>query len=36
MRERAAALGGAVEVGPARGGGFRVKARLPVGERVTS
>ena len=36
MRERAAALGGAVEVGPAPGGGFRVSARLPVGERVTS
>jgi signal transduction histidine kinase len=36
MRERAAALGGDVEVGPAPGGGFRVRARLPVGERVTS
>ncbi|MFG3254837.1 sensor histidine kinase [Streptomyces sp. NPDC048172] len=30
MRERAAAAGGAVEHGPAPGGGFRVRARLPV------
>jgi signal transduction histidine kinase len=36
MRERATALGGDVEAGPAPGGGFRVRARLPVGERVTS
>jgi signal transduction histidine kinase len=31
MRERAAALGGALEAGPAPGGGFRVRARLPTG-----
>jgi signal transduction histidine kinase len=30
MRERAAALGGTVEAGPAADGGFRVIARLPV------
>jgi signal transduction histidine kinase len=30
MRERAAALGGEVEVGSAPGGGFRVFARLSV------
>jgi signal transduction histidine kinase len=30
MRERAAAVGGAVECGPAPGGGWRVAARLPV------
>lgn len=29
MRERAAALGGTLEAGPASGGGFRVRARLP-------
>ena len=32
MRERAAALGGDVDAGPAPGGGFRVPARLPVTE----
>ncbi len=32
MRERAAAVGGALECGPAPGGGFRVRAALPVGE----
>jgi signal transduction histidine kinase len=30
MRERAAALGGSVEVGPRPGGGFRVAAHLPA------
>jgi signal transduction histidine kinase len=33
MRERAVALGGSVEAGPRRGGGFRVRAHLP--ERQT-
>ncbi|GAA2119493.1 sensor histidine kinase [Actinomadura napierensis] len=34
MRERVAVLGGELEMGPAPGGGFRVAARLPIGERA--
>ena len=34
MRERAAALGGTLDAGPASGGGFRVTARLPVPART--
>ena len=30
MRERAAMLGGTLEAGPLAGGGFRVRARLPI------
>lgn len=33
MRERAAALGGVLEAGPARQGGFRVACRIPTGRR---
>jgi signal transduction histidine kinase len=33
MRERARALGGTLEAGPRPGGGFRVRACLPVGGR---
>ena len=33
MRERARALGGTLEAGPRPGGGFRVKASLPVGDQ---
>jgi signal transduction histidine kinase len=32
MRERATAVGGSVDVGPRRGGGFRVAAHLPAGQ----
>jgi signal transduction histidine kinase len=32
MRERAAAVGGTLQAGPGRGGGFRVYASLPTGE----
>jgi signal transduction histidine kinase len=30
MRERAVALGGTFDAGPRSGGGFRVRARIPV------
>jgi signal transduction histidine kinase len=33
MRERAASIGGAVETGPARQGGYQVSARLPIDGR---
>ena len=33
MRERASALGGRFDAGPRAGGGFRVRAWLPLGDR---
>ncbi len=32
MRERVAAIGGTIDIGPRKGGGFRVQARLPVSD----
>jgi signal transduction histidine kinase len=34
MRERAELYGGTLDAGPAAGGGFCVRAVLPVGEAV--
>jgi signal transduction histidine kinase len=34
MRERVAVHGGELDVGPRRGGGFQVRARFPLGERM--
>ena len=34
MRERAAMLGGTLSVGPRPGGGFRVRAEIPVPPRT--
>jgi signal transduction histidine kinase len=36
MRERAAAVGGTMHIGPQPGGGYQVTARLPVHGRLTS
>jgi signal transduction histidine kinase len=34
MRDRAAQCGGSLEAGPGPGGGWRVRARLPVARRA--
>jgi signal transduction histidine kinase len=34
MRERAAVFGGTLDAGPAEGGGYRVRAQLPLGARA--
>ena len=34
MRERAALVGGTIEIGAAPQGGFRVRAELPLGSRA--
>jgi signal transduction histidine kinase len=36
MRERAAAVGGTLAVGPTPDGGWSVRARLPIGERAAT
>jgi signal transduction histidine kinase len=35
MRDRAAALGGQLTAGPRPGGGFRVRAQLPLSSQTT-